>query len=177
MEVFKKRPFKIMTSDEMLEREFISDIISVFYGQLVPKLLAKYENDDQKVKDILMDFGRRSRAKFSDYWVPKRKSVIGTVKEAYQIIMKRKLKKFITVEKDKRWIMVDDSCVMCWEGGGVEYAGNVHYCTFMAGVIEGAFDSLREKEGFEHLPVIKAETISSRARGDEDCRHEFWVVE
>ena len=175
MEIFKERPFKILTSDEMLKRDFISDIISVFYGQLVPKLLVKFKNDDQKVKDILMDFGRRSRAKFTDYWLPKRKSVISIVKESYQVIMKRKLKKIITLEKNKRWIMVDDSCVMCWED--VEYVGNVHYCTFMAGVIEGCFDSLREKEGFEHLPIIKAETIASRARGNKDCRHEFWVVD
>ncbi|MHA1784673.1 MAG: hypothetical protein ACTSVE_05710 [Candidatus Helarchaeota archaeon] len=175
MEIFKERPFKIITSDEMLESDFISDIISVFYGQLVPKLLTKFKNDDQKVREILMEFGRRSRAKFTDYWLPKRKSVIGIVKESYQVIMKRKLKKIITIEKNKRWIMVDDSCVMCWEG--VEYVGNVHYCTFMAGVIEGCFDSLRGKEGFEHLPIIKAETISSRARGNKDCRHEFWVVD
>ena len=173
MEIFTTRPFKTLTSDEMLGKEFISDIISVFYGQLVPKLLAIY--DDETVKKILKDFGRQSRAKFSEYWLPRRKSIIGIVKESYQVIMKRKLKKFITVEKDKKWIMVDDSCVMCWEG--VEYVGNVHYCTFMAGVIEGCFDSLRDKPGFEHLPIVKSETISSRARGDEDCRHEFWVVE
>ncbi|MHA1145906.1 MAG: hypothetical protein ACTSRW_14285 [Candidatus Helarchaeota archaeon] len=174
MEVFKEIPFKIMTSDEMLESEFISEIISIFYGQLVPKLLAKFENDNQKVTDVLMEFGRRSRAKFTNYWLPKSKSVINIVKESYQAIMKRKLKKIITIEKNKRWIMVDDSCVMCWEG--IEFVGNVHYCTFMAGVIEGCFDSLRVKEGFEHLPIVKAKTISSRACGDKDCRHEFWVV-
>ncbi|MHA1379092.1 MAG: hypothetical protein ACTSRG_11985 [Candidatus Helarchaeota archaeon] len=175
MELFKKRPFKILTSEELFKMEFISDIVSIFYSQLIPKLLEKFGDNNQKIKDILMTFGRRVRAKFTEYWVPKKKDVKSIIRESYKIIMKRKLKDIIEVEKGKKWIMVDDSCVMCWEG--IEYVGNVHYCTFMAGIIEGAFNSLREKEGFKHLPVVKAETIASRAHGDKDCRHMITVVE
>ncbi|MHA1301165.1 MAG: hypothetical protein ACTSO9_17225 [Candidatus Helarchaeota archaeon] len=175
MELFKKRPFKILTSDELLKKEFISDIVSVFYCQLIPRLLEKFDNDNEKVKEILMTFGRRVRAKFTEYWMPKKNDVKSVIKESYKVIMRRDLKKLIVEEKGKKWIMVDDNCVMCSEG--VEYVGDVHYCTLMAGIIEGAFNSLRKKERFKHLPIVKAETIASRAHGDKDCRHLITVVE
>ncbi|NVM52737.1 MAG: hypothetical protein HWN66_03455 [Candidatus Helarchaeota archaeon] len=174
MEVDKRRSLKSLASEELIKKSFLSGVITNFYGQLVPKLMEKY-NDEQKVADILKIFGRRLIIRFYDYWTPKSKGIKRLLEETYRAIMRRNVRRVTKVEENKKWILVDSSCIMC--GNGAKAFGDVHYCTLMAGILEGGINHLREKKGFEYLPKIKAETIASKTNGDRVCKHEITVVE
>ena len=171
MEVAKIKSF---TSKEMIKMSFLSGVITDFYEQLVPKLMEKYK-DEQKVEDILKTFGRRLIIRFQDYWTPKSKGVKRIIEETYRIIMRRRIRRVIEEESGKKWIMVDSDCILC--GKGTKKFGTLHNCSLMAGLIEGGINQLREKQGFEYLPKIKAETITSKSSGDKVCKHEITVVE
>lgn len=171
MEVAKKRSLK---SEEMIKMSFLSGVITDFYEQLVPKLMEKY-NDEQKVAEILKIFGKRLIIRFLDYWTPRNKEITRMLEETYRIIMRRSIRRVIEEEPSKKWIMVDSDCMLC--GKGLKKFGNLHYCTLMAGIIEGGINHLRRKKGFEYLPKIRAETIASKSMGAKVCKHEITVVE
>ena len=176
MEVFtKEKSLKKLTREDMIKRKYSAAIIPIIYGQMVPKILKKHGGDEQKTKDILKTFGKRLGSQIILYWVPKKKDIPSILKETYRFILKKKLKKLEIIEKEKKWIMVDDSCIMCWEG--IEEFGNIHYCTPMSGVIEALLNALREKSEYSHLPKVSVNTIESKAHGDKMCKHEIKVVE
>ncbi len=162
------------TSEELIKMSFLSGVITDFYGQLVPKLMEKYD-DGQKVADILKIFGKRLIIRFQDYWTPNSTDIGSILKETYKLIMRRSVRRVIEVEKNKKWILVDSSCILC--GKRAKPFSDVHYCTLIAGIIEGGINHLRERKGFEHLPKIKAKTIASKTNGDDFCKHEITVVE
>jgi len=172
--VAERKSSKDLLYKELMSKSFLSRVVTYFYGQLVPKLMEKY-NDEHKIEDILKIFGKRLITRFFDYWTPKSKGVKKILEETYRIIFRRKVKRVIVVEKNKKWILVDSSCILC--GNGPEAFNEMHYCTLMAGLLEGGINHLREKPGFEYLPKIKVETISSKTHGSKDCRHEIVVVE
>lgn len=174
MEVAKSRSFKGLLSEELIKMSFLSGVITDFYGQLVPKLMEKY-GDERKVADILKIFGKRLIIRFQEYWTPKSKGVKRILEETYRLIMRRSVRRVIEVEKNKKWILVDSGCIMCGSGG-IAF-GEVHYCTLMAGILEGGINHLRKKKGFEYLPIIKVETIASKTHGDNACKHEIMAVE
>ncbi|MHA1377425.1 MAG: hypothetical protein ACTSRG_03475 [Candidatus Helarchaeota archaeon] len=159
---------------------FSSGVVTTFYGQLVLKLMEKYK-DEEKVAEILKLFGRRLIIRFQDYWTPKSEYFSGIIKECYRVIMRRNLRRFTEIEKDKKWLVVDSSCILCGEGGkggeGGKAFGDLFYCVLMAGIFEGGINHLREKTRFEYLPKVKVETIASKRRGDRFCKHEITVVE
>jgi hypothetical protein len=171
MEVAKIKSFK---SEEMIKMSFLSGVITDFYEQLVPKLMKKYK-DEQKVANILKTFGRRLIIRFQNYWTPKSKGVKRIIEETYRIIMRRSIRRVVEEIPSKKWIMVDSDCILC--GKGTKKFGKLHNCSLMAGIIEGGINHLRVMEGFEYLPKIKAETISSKSKGDKICKHEITVVE
>ena len=160
--------------EELIKMSFLSGVITDFYIQLVPKLMKKY-NDEQKVADILKTFGRRLIIRFQTYWTPKSKDIKRIIEETYRMIMRKNLRRVIEEIPGKKWIMVDSDCIMC--GKEAKEINKLHYCTLMAGIIEGGINQLREQKEFEHLPKIKAKTIASRSTGDKICKHEITVVE
>lgn len=174
MELSKSKISKDLIGEELIKKSFLSGVITDFYGQLVPKLMEKYKNE-QKVADILKIFGSRLIIRFQDYWTPRSKDIGSIIKETYRLIMRRSVRRVIEVERNRKWIMVDSSCIMCGKGG--KAFGEVHYCTLMAGIIEGGINHLRKREGFEYLPKIRARTIASVTNGDKVCKHEITVVE
>lgn len=168
--------FKGLTIDEWLKKSSNASIIPIFYSQLIPRLLNKYGNDEQKVKEDLKEFGRRIIIQFFRYWTPKKKDLVGFMKETYRFIQKRRLKRIIEVEKGKKWLVKDTDCLMCWMG--IEEFGDIHYCMPMAGIFEGGINHLRVTHpSFLHFPKVRAETIMSRTHGDDFCQHEITVVE
>ncbi|MHA1893352.1 MAG: hypothetical protein ACTSX4_02500 [Candidatus Helarchaeota archaeon] len=178
MEFFtKERGLKPLTREEIIHKKYSAAIIPIIYGQMVPKILRKYGGDEQKTREILKEFGKKLGRQITQYWTPKKKKDIPTIlKQTYRFFLKRKLKNLEVIEKEKKWIMVDDTCIMCWEG--IDSSQNkVHYCTPMSGVIEAFVNEIRKKKEFSHIPKIKCETIESKARGDEFCKHEISVVE
>jgi len=161
-------------NEELLNMSFSANVVTDFYAQLIPKLMNKYD-DEQKVAEILKDFGRRLIKRFYDYWTPQSTEFKEILKETYKMLMKKRLRIIDTVIENKKWIVIDSNCILCGSGG--KPFGNFHYCILIGALLENGINYLRVKEGFEHLPKIKAETISSKTNGDSACRHEIRVVE
>ncbi|MHA1143811.1 MAG: hypothetical protein ACTSRW_03670 [Candidatus Helarchaeota archaeon] len=174
MDLNKDRSKTLLKSEVLIKKSFSSGIITDFYLQLVPKLMEKHK-DEQKVAEILKLFGRRLIIRFQDYWTPESRDVERILRETYRIIMRRSMGRVISVEKNRKWILVDPGCILC--GDGTKTSNGLHYCVLMAGLFEGDINHLREKEGFEHLPKIRANTIASRSNGDKVCKHEIIMVE
>jgi len=161
-------------NDELIKMSFSANIVTDFYAQLVPKLMNKYD-DEQKVEEILRDFGKRLSRRFYEYWIPESKDFKQILKQTYKMLMRKRIRRVTTVLEGKKWIVIDSNCILCGSGG--KSIGNIHYCTLIGALLEGGINYLRKKEGFEHLPKIEAETISSKNHGDSVCKHEIRVVE